>query len=578
MFSFLCFHSLSAVLSISFQFLLVSGLPVDSGLRIPNDVETLTNGKGFELPILRRRQRRNQPRSLRRRSGDVSGSIGLGDTSDLLYTVPIELGNITTAVHLDTGSSDLWVVTDACTSMACQLATATHYPNAQLNRTGARVKMHYGDSTTGTFAAGPIAKDTATIAGIAMTDQFFGAVNDTSNPVVKYGAAGIFGLGFPSGSSIQNAAVDHIFNKPDSSDELIHSIPTTGPLLSRIAMTDKLLDPMFSITLQRNTIDIGGNGLLTVGKLPDGIDNSSLTWVPVRRYSENDGGTAAPLFAPDEIYPFRWEIEIDGVFLDGQRLSDSSVPASGGIKNNKVTALIDTGNSLIRGPSDVVKSILDEVSPGFAASSDPEAKAFLPCSVPRTLAFQIGGKMFPVDPRDFIGQETVGDIDNCIADNLVPTDPPSKGALFSWSLGDPFMKSNLVAFHYGNLTHPSVDPPRIGFLSMVPSNITAVFNEAVQDARSNGNNFESTYHPAPTASAAEEDQITLSATAPFIATAPVVATTTLNVQQAVPTAVTQTQAGQPGKEDRKSGALAVRTRTQYLSGFLVSLVAAWAIV
>ena len=54
--------------------------------------------------------------------------------------------------------------------------------------------------------------------------------------------------------------------------------------------------------LQRDTIDVSGsNGSLTVGKLPDGIDNSSLTWVPVRRYSQGDGGLSPPTFAPDEV-------------------------------------------------------------------------------------------------------------------------------------------------------------------------------------------------------------------------------------------------------------------------------------
>lgn len=84
-------------------------------------------------------------------------------------------------------------------------------------------------------------------------------------------------------------------------------------------MTNQLQAPMFTvrdrlclywrtmlkmssqITLQRNTIDIGGSGLLTVGKLPDGIDNSSLTWVPVRLYSEQDGGMKPPRFAPGEV-------------------------------------------------------------------------------------------------------------------------------------------------------------------------------------------------------------------------------------------------------------------------------------
>ena len=54
--------------------------------------------------------------------------------------------------------------------------------------------------------------------------------------------------------------------------------------------------------LQRDMIDVSGsNGALTIGKLPDGIDNSSLTWVPVRLYKPGDGGMNPPTFAPDEV-------------------------------------------------------------------------------------------------------------------------------------------------------------------------------------------------------------------------------------------------------------------------------------
>ena len=54
--------------------------------------------------------------------------------------------------------------------------------------------------------------------------------------------------------------------------------------------------------LQRDMIDVSGSyGAFTIGKLPDGIDNSSLTWVPVRLYKPEDGGLDPPTFAPGEI-------------------------------------------------------------------------------------------------------------------------------------------------------------------------------------------------------------------------------------------------------------------------------------
>ena len=97
------------------------------------------------------------------------------------------------------------------------------------------------------------------------------------------------------------------------------------------------------------------------------------------------------------------------------------------------------GNSIIRGPEDVVNSILSSVSSAFAKNSN--ADPIFPCKVPHSLAFQIGGKTFPVDPRDFVSQYKAKDVSTCVADNVVATDPPQSGALFSWSLGDPFFKS-----------------------------------------------------------------------------------------------------------------------------------------
>lgn len=54
--------------------------------------------------------------------------------------------------------------------------------------------------------------------------------------------------------------------------------------------------------LQRDIIDVSGNnGEVSVGRLPNGIDNSSLTWLPVRLYSPTDGGLNPPTFAPNEV-------------------------------------------------------------------------------------------------------------------------------------------------------------------------------------------------------------------------------------------------------------------------------------
>ncbi len=70
------------------------------------------------------------------------------------------------------------------------------------------------------------------------------------------------------------------------------------------------------------------------------------------------------------------------------------------------------------------------------------------CSIPHNLSFEIGGVQFPVDPRDFAHPASV--IPGTLYPNqlarcttvLAATDPPGNGGfLYSWSLGDPFLKS-----------------------------------------------------------------------------------------------------------------------------------------
>lgn len=68
-----------------------------------------------------------------------------------------------------------------------------------------------------------------------------------------------------------------------------------------------------------------------------------------------------------------------------------------------------------------------------------------PCADAQVLSFEFGGKRFDVDPRDFgspiYAQVTEeGKVLWCTP-NLAPTDAPELGAyLYSWSLGDPFLK------------------------------------------------------------------------------------------------------------------------------------------
>lgn len=218
------------------------------------------------------------------------------------------------------------------------------------------------------------------------------------------------------------------------------------------------------MTLQRTTPSFSGDvGTLTLGGLPPGIDNSSLTWTDVRLYTPEQGGLSVPE-APGEHYPYAWEVPLDNVFFDGVQLPMSSL-GDVHLPDVGTSAHIDTGNSLIRGPADIIIAILAILSnttsspSPFAASTDssqytpysgqdyeswgskydPYAYAF-PCGEVHKLSFEIRGKTFDVDPRDFgrpVGEPKV----NWCIPNVAPTDAPELGGyLYSWSLGEPFIR------------------------------------------------------------------------------------------------------------------------------------------
>lgn len=111
------------------------------------------------------------------------------------YTVLVKMGQTETQLVLDTGSSDLWVASDACTSSQC--GSLTLYPQASFQSANLDASLFYGDSTTGTFASGEIGEDVVGVAGLSIEKQFFAAINSTNTTVLHTGSAGILGMGFP---------------------------------------------------------------------------------------------------------------------------------------------------------------------------------------------------------------------------------------------------------------------------------------------------------------------------------------------------------------------------------------------
>lgn len=106
--------------------------------------------------------------------------------------------------------------------------------------------------------------------------------------------------------------------------------------------------PLISITLQRTTPSsaFSNTGLLTLGALPPGVSNASLAWAPVRLYDHGAQGGLRAAEAPEERYPFAWEVGVEGVWFDGVRLPESRL-GDAGVDGVGVSALVDTVSSRI---------------------------------------------------------------------------------------------------------------------------------------------------------------------------------------------------------------------------------------
>ena len=74
----------------------------------------------------------------------------------------------------------------------------------------------------------------------------------------------------------------------------LSSYSSIGPFIPRLVAQGTLTYPMFTITLQWHLVDVGRNmGIISLGKLPSGVNNNSLTWVKVRGYTTAESAMTA---------------------------------------------------------------------------------------------------------------------------------------------------------------------------------------------------------------------------------------------------------------------------------------------
>ncbi|KAG4932238.1 hypothetical protein JHK87_046240 [Glycine soja] len=362
--------------------------------------------------------------SLKRRSLDISSlnsakikevvnhlkadGVYLKNYLDAQYFGEIGIGSPPQSfrVVFDTGSSNLWVPSAKCVlSIACYFHSKYR---SKLSNTytkiGTPCKIPYGRG----HIPGFISQDNIRVGDIIIKDQQFAEI--TKEGPLAFLAMhfdGILGLGF------QNKSVGQV-------------TPVWYNMIEQGHVSQKI----FSLWLNQDPVaKVGGE--IVFG----GID-----W----RHFKGDH-TYVPLTQKDY-----WQIEVGDILI-------ANNPT--GLCEGGCAAIIDSGTSLIAGPTKIVTQINRAIgAEGYLCEKlpNPVGQTFIDCNdianMPQ-ITFTIGNKSFPLSPEQYMLRIEEGCNTVCYG-GFVPLDVPApQGPL--WVLGDLFLGAYHTVFDYGNL--------RIGF-------------------------------------------------------------------------------------------------------------------
>ncbi|KAL2835622.1 aspartic peptidase domain-containing protein [Aspergillus pseudoustus] len=305
------------------------------------------------------------------------------------YFSEIELGTPPQSfkVVLDTGSSNLWVPSSECGSIACYLhqkfdssASSTYKKN------GSEFAIQYGSGSLSGF----VSQDTLKIGDLKVKGQDFAEATSEPGLAFAFGRFdGILGLGF-----------DTI------------SVNKIVPPFYKMIEQGLLDDPVFAFYLGDANQE-GDSSVATFGGIDKDHYEGELIKIPLRRKAY-------------------WEVDLDAIAL-GDDVAE--------LENTGV--ILDTGTSLIALPSNLAEMINTEIGAkkGFTGqySVDCATRDKLP-----DITFTLTGHNFTIGPYDYT-LEVQG---SCISAFMGMDFPEPVGPLAI--LGDAFLRRWYSVYDLGN--------------------------------------------------------------------------------------------------------------------------------
>ncbi|KAJ4402068.1 aspartic proteinase precursor [Gnomoniopsis sp. IMI 355080] len=244
-------------------------------------------------------------------------------------------------VILDTGSSNLWVPSSKCNSIACYLHTKYESSSSSTyKQNGSSFEIQYGSGSMKGF----VSQDTLTIGDLTIKNQDFAEATEEPGLAFAFGKFdGILGMGYDTISV--NKIVPPFYNMVDQ----------------------KLIDDaVFAFYLSS---DGDGSEVVFGGSDKDHY-TGKITNIPIRRKAY-------------------WEVDLDGITIDGETASfdDSGI-------------ILDTGTSLIALETDLAEMLNKMIGAKKGYSGTYTLECNTRDSLP-DITFTLAGHNFTIDAYDY---------------------------------------------------------------------------------------------------------------------------------------------------------------------------------
>lgn len=291
-------------------------------------------------------------------------------------------------VILDTGSSNLWVPSQSCGSIACFLHSKYDSSSSSTyKKNGTEFEIRYGSGSLSGF----VSQDTVSIGDLEIKGQDFAEATSEPGLAFAFGRFdGILGLGF------DRLSVNGI-------------VPPFYQMVNQ-----KLIDePVFAFYLS------GESGSEDSEVVFGGVDEDhytgKITEIPLRRKAY-------------------WEVDLDSISF-GKETAE--------LENTGV--ILDTGTSLIALPSEMAELLNSEIGAKKGFNGQYTVDCAKRDSLP-DVTFKLSGHDFPIGPNDYI-LEVQG---SCISTFMGMDFPAPVGPLAI--LGDAFLRRYYSIYDLGKGT------------------------------------------------------------------------------------------------------------------------------